>query len=193
MDSKEFNAYLKNVQEETKIIGSIGNSTGLAADISAKLLNTPTYEFESYKDDGKGGVTAIKATPIKDFRDATAAVAAKAIGLDRTETAAMSDKLEFPQSYGASFNAAADATEAAYLSTGRSKVKPQIGKDVARVTLRLEDVPEHTERTKMIQKNPSTGTYESVPTGKEVTTKKHGVVKVKNVVRPWMKTSKDVE
>lgn len=186
MNAKEFQNYLDSLKESTT---TRGHSSGVAAEVTANILNTPDFQMPSYKEDGKGSVETTTTTPIADFRDATASVVGKAMGLDRAETAALSGKLDFTKSYGEAFNNAADAAEAAYLSTGRAKVKPQIGDDISRVSVRLETVPEKVEETtKIVQK--ADGTYESVPTGNVVTTKEHRIVKAKNTTRAWMKDIK---
>ena len=168
MNAIEFQNYLDSLKESTT---TRGHSSGVAAEVTANILNTPDFQMPTYKEDGKGSVETTTTTPIADFRDATASVVGKAMGLDRAETAALAGKLDFTKSYGEAFNNAADAAEAAYLSTGRAKVKPQIGDD-----------------TKIVQK--ADGTYESVPTGNVVTTKEHRIVKAKNTTRAWMKDIK---
>lgn len=186
MNSREFDKYLDEVRKGTE---SRGYSAGVAAEVTANILNTPDFEMPSYKEDGKGGVETTTTKPIQDFRDATATVVGKALSLDRAETAALSGKLNFGKSYGEAFNAAADAAEAAYMSTGRARVKPQIGEDISRVSIRLEEVDEKTEETSKIVQGPD-GKYSSVPTGNEVTTKAHRIVRAKNTTRPWMKEIK---
>ena len=185
MEKKAFDAWLSDLAAKTE---TRGYSSGVAAEVTSNILNTPDFEMPVYKE-GKDGVETVMTHPIADFRDATASAAGKALGLDRAETAALSSKLEFGRSYGEAFNAAADAAEAAYMSTGRAKVKPQIGEDVSRVSIRLESVDEKTEETSKIVQN-ADGKYESVPTGNLVTTRKHRIVKAKNVTRPWLKEIK---
>lgn len=185
MKKNEFSAWLDDVAAKTE---TRGHSNGVAAEVTANLLNTPDFEMPSYKE-GANGVETTYSTPIADFRDATAAAAGKALGLDKAETAALSGKLDFGKSYGEAFNAAADAAEACYLSTGRAKNKPQIGEDVSRVSIRLEKVDSKTEETTKIVQDES-GKYVSVPTGNVVTTKEHRIVKAKNTTRSWMKDIK---
>lgn len=181
MKISEFNEKI----EELKKGESRGYSAAVASEVTANLLNTPDFEMPSYSqgEDGKAVVTT--TTPVKNFRNATAGVVSKALGLDKAETAALADKMEFGKSYGEAFNNAADAAEAVYLSTGRARVKPQIGDDVTRVSIRLEAIPEKTEETSKIVNEG--GQYKSVPTGNIVTTKEHRAAKVKNSVRPWQK------
>lgn len=181
---KELDAYLAAERRKTKESGSTGHSTGKAAEVTAAVLNTPDAEFAAYKPDDKGGMTAVRTTPVRDFRDTTAAVVGKALGLDKAEQGRLADSMEFSVGYGRAFNAAADMAEAAYLSTGRAKAKPQIGADVSRITIRLEKVPADAKPTSKIVKK-ADGTYESVPTGMIVETAEHRVLKAKNTTRPW--------
>ena len=193
MKKSEFGEYLGGVREAVKTTGSNGNSGAVATEITTKLLNTPEFEMPSYKENAKGGFDTIPSLPVKEFRAQVANASAKALGMDRADADALSDKLEFTQAFGASFNAAADAAEACYLSTGRTKNKPQLSGDVSRVSMRIGTVAAKTEDTKKIVQDPKTKKYESVPTGKRVTTKEHQVMKLKNSTMPWMKTSKDVK
>ncbi len=184
MKKSEFKSWLDDVAAKTE---TRGHSNGVAAEVTANMLNTPDFEMPVYKE-GANGVETTYSTPVADFRDATAAAAGKALGLDKAETAALSSKLDFGKSYGEAFNAAADAAEACYLSTGRAKIKPQLGEDISRVSIRLEKVDEKTEETtKIVQDGDK---YVSVPTGNIVTTKEHRIVKAKNTTRSWMKDIK---
>ena len=169
--------------------GSAGNSTGLAAEITAAVLNTPDAELPRYTSDGKGGYTVSRTTPVKDFRDATAAAAAKVLGLDRQETAKLADGIKFNAAYGRTFNETAALTEAAYLSTGRALNKPQLGPDVSRASIRLKKVEAKSEATTKIVKDEATGTYKSVPTGQIGHTAEHKVLVARSVTREWAKTS----
>lgn len=182
MKKAEFESWLADVAAKTE---TRGYSAGVASEVTTNLLNTPEFEMPSYKEGADGGVVTTYTNPISEFRDATAAAAGKALGLDKAETAALSGKLDFTRSYGEAFNAAADAAEACYLSTGRAKVKPQIGDDISRVSIRLEKVDGKTEETSKIVE--VDGKYSSVPTGNVVTTKEHRIVKAKNTTRSWLK------
>ena len=57
MNSIEFQKYLDSLKESTT---TRGHSSGVAAEVTANILNTPDFQMPAYKEDGKGSVETTK-------------------------------------------------------------------------------------------------------------------------------------
>lgn len=187
----KFNAWYTAIKEKATS-GSTGNSDSLAAEITTQVLNTPDLTLPSYRDGKDGAYERTETKPVAAFREGLAGMAGKTLGLDRAETKKLADEMVFTDKVSRAFNDAAALSEAHYLDTGRSRVKPQLDPNVSRATIKLDTVPAKTDETKKIEKQ-ADGSYASVPTGKKVTTAEHKALKVKNTTRSWLKKSEDVK
>lgn len=188
---KEVEAMIAEVRKTSKDTGSTGNSRGILCDIATGILNCPDYEMPNFKVGKDGSAEKFMTQPAKEFRTQTANVVSKTLGLDKADTQRLEDEMEFTPKFAGAMVDVTDAITGEYLSTGRAKLMPTMAEDQARMMISIVTAPEKTSETSKIVKNEAKGIYESVPTGKIVTTKEHQVLKVKNGTRPWQKITKD--
>lgn len=147
------------------------------------LLNSDDYEASIFIKDGTEA-KEVKTQPVRKFREAMKPVLKK-FGVDNAELDKIHD-VEFPKAMGEALYDVSTEAIRGYMGTGRAFAFPMGSKDETQMSIAVTDVKEKSVETRMI-KQKQDGSYESVPTGKSVTTKKHKALKASNKVPGWLK------
>ena len=183
MGKSTFETVLADIKKSAKDKNSTRFSKSDFVNSTTALLNSDDYEESNYVKNGNDA-TEVKVRPAHKFREALKPVL-KQMGIDNAELDRIHD-VQFPKAAGeAMYDLTASAIRG-YMDTGRAFVFPMMSKDETQMSIASADVKEKTVETRVIQQK-ADGGYESVPTGKSATTKKHRAIKASNKVPPWLK------
>lgn len=181
----EYEKLKKEITDKVKAAGGSRHSKSDLVLMTQSLLNTPDHEVKTYIKDG----TAATSKPVERYRESLKNVV-KQFGVDKAELDKVKD-ITFDKEHADALMDVATTSMKDYIGTGRKMIFPVTAADESQMEISMVERPEKTEETrKLIQKDD--GTYESVPTGKKKTTKKHKEMKVSNKVPSWLSSEVDV-
>lgn len=177
---------IKNrIHSRVKETNSRKYSKGDLNSLMTGLMNSPEEEFENVC--GADNVATVK--PVERFRESLKPVL-KEFGVDGPEL----DKIqtvEFTKECAEATTEMVMYGLKGYLETGKKLTLPQTSVDEAKMSISLKDVGEVVKETSFIQQQED-GTYKSVPTGKEKTTKAHSALVAENSVPKWLVSEREI-
>lgn len=168
--------------------GTKAFSRGKLVEMTKAYLNDPAYTSETYT--AKGDTYEVtESTPVANFRGEVKKFVKANTGLDDAELAKL-DTAEVSKSFASATATVAVDVVKNYIDTGKRLTLPVNAPDEGVMTIEVVNVDEKTAATKKITET-SPGKYESVPTGKIVTRKKHKAVRAATKLPGWLREEID--
>lgn len=167
-----------------------------ASDLTAMcqgLLNSPEHQIPTYAKknvDAKGQPIPVMKQPGKRYRDSLKPTL-RQMGIDKAEVDKI-DTIPMSKEQAAAIVDVATHVIKDYVDLGRRFVFPVTSTDEAQMSLRVESVDEKVVKPNRFVKD-ADGRSIPQPTGKTVTTKAHNIMKAKNSVPFWLKSSEDTK
>lgn len=181
------NEYEKLCNEITEKVKSQGSSSYSKSDLvsmTQSLLNTPEHVVDVYVKNKDGEPSVLPTKPVEKYRESLKPVL-KQFGIDKDELNKVHE-VQFTKDHAEALSSLAGIIVKDYTKTGRKLKFPITSPTEGEMSLSQTDVVEKTVATrKIVQKD--NGEYESVPTGKTVTTKAHNALRAGNKVPGWLK------
>jgi len=168
-------------------------STSDLTTMTQALLNNPEHQIPTYTKknvDSKGNPTPVMKQPGKRYRDSLKPTL-RQMGIDKAEVDKI-DTIPMSKEQAAAIIDVASHVIKDYVDVGRRFVFPMTSTDEAQMSLRVEEVDEKVAKPNRFVKDEN-GNSVPQPTGKTVTTKKHNVMKARNSVPFWLRTSEDTK
>lgn len=181
----EYENLKKEITDKVKAAGGSRHSKSDLVLMTQTLLNTPEQEVNVYIKDG----TPVSTKPVERYRESLKNVV-KQFGVDKAELDKVKD-IKFDKEHADALMDVANTSMKDYIGTGRKMVFPITAPDETQMEISMVEKAEKSEETrKLVQKED--GSYESVPTGKKKTTKKHKEMKVSNKVPSWLSSEVEI-
>jgi len=182
----QYSDLINEITEKVKANGSSSHSTTDLNQMAYAMINSPGHAVQVNV--GREAPEFVEATPVKRYRDALKPVL-KQFGIDREEANRIDD-LPFTKEHGAAIANLSVNLVKDYIGTGRKLTFPITTPNESRMSISQTEVDTKVTEPRRITKDPVTGEYSAVPTGKKVTTKKHQAIKSSNKVPVWLKDIK---
>lgn len=177
------------INEKVKKAGSTTQSKTDLVAMTQGLLNCPEHDIEVYSKGETGGAPVVKTiSPSKRYRESLKPVL-KQFGIDKDELQKVED-ITFSKEHAAAVCEVATTVIKDYTGVGRKFVFPITSETESQMSIAQVNVGNKTNETRKIVKDEATGKYNSVPTGKTVTTKAHTAMKASNKIPYWLKSEK---
>lgn len=175
------------IREKVEKNGTSSFSRTDLVSMAHSMVNCPEHEVEVIVKNKDGAAPdVIKTTPTRRYRDSLKPVL-KGFGIDKAELDRIQD-VQFPKEHAEALTDMAMNLVKDYISTGRKLKFPINSMTESGMEISTVDVKKKVTEPRKIVKNGDK--YDSVPTGKTVTTAEHTSIKASNKIPYWLKTSK---
>lgn len=181
----EYDVLCEAIAGKVKKNGSSSYSKSDLVDLTRVLINTPDQEVDILVKGSNGKEPTIVTTkPVEKYRESLKPVL-KQFGIDKAEL----DKIQevtFTKDHAEALTELSQMIVKDYTGTGRKLKFPITSPTEGEMSVSQVVVQEKTTDTRKIVKKDD-GLYESVLTGKRVTTKEHNALKASNKIPGWLK------